>query len=121
MCNIPIHTQPDMHSGAQPEVRCCASKQYVAPTPGLTDSSNSVVARMLPCEHGANEPFTSNVLRLIRSIREPEARFDVASEPSLLRSFCAQQGVKIFISHKTAKIEKPGVSPVRSEKEIGRT
>ena len=74
---------------------------------------------MQPRQRRANEPFTGNILRLIGSIREPEARFDVATDPSLLRSLCAQERVEMFVSYKAFKVEKTGVSPIRCDEEIG--
>src|SRR5579884_2578081 len=76
---------------------------------------------MPPREHGADEPFTGNILRLVRSIREPEAGLDVASESSVLGSFCAQERVKIFVGHEALEIKKPRVSPIGCQKHIGGT
>src|SRR5579864_734675 len=121
MGNVPIHSQPNMHPGPHPDISCGSCQYDVAATSALGESGNSVIARMPPREHGPDEPFTCNILRLIGSVREPEARLDVASQSSVLSSFCAQERVKIFISHEALEIKKPRVSPIGRQKHIGGT
>src|SRR5258708_35772776 len=77
--------------------------------------------RMQRSQRRANEPFTGHVLRLIRSVRQTEARFDVAAEACCLRSLRPDKGMEVFISNKTLQIEQPGVSPICGEEQIGRT
>src|SRR5437868_6715020 len=84
MCNVPIHPEPNMHSGAHAYIGRDTAQQNVATTAVLVESRDAVILRMQPSQHGANEPFTCYVLRFIRTVRQPETRFDVTAEPSIL-------------------------------------
>ena len=108
-----------MRSGTQTHVCRDSCKQYVATTPALSGSRDAVILRVQPRQNGSDEPFTGHVLRFIRSVGQPEARFNVAAEASCLRSLCSQERVKILVSNKTLYIEESGVGPIRSYKEIG--
>ena len=84
MRNVPIHPDPDVHSGTQADVSCDSSQQNIAAAPVLTDARNAIILGMQPCQRGTDEPLPRHVLRLIWTIRKPETRFDVAAEPRLL-------------------------------------
>src|SRR5882762_4930711 len=73
MRHVPIHPDPDMHSGTHPHIRGDSGKQHIAAAPVLRDSPDTIILRMQPSQRRANEPFTGHVLRFIRSVRQPEA------------------------------------------------
>src|SRR6202521_2936972 len=86
MGRVPIHPQPNVHSGTHAHVRRDSRDQFVATAPLLGDSSDAIVLRIQPSEHGANKPLAVPVLRLIRAVREPETRFEIAAQARCLRS-----------------------------------
>src|ERR1700752_3368441 len=79
MSNIPIHSKPKMHSRTHAHVGFGSGEQHVATAPALSEADHAFILRVQPSQGGADEPFTSYVLRLIGSVRQPEARFVVAA------------------------------------------
>src|SRR3974377_159668 len=66
MDNIPIHSEPKMHSRTHTDIGCHPGQQHVTSTAVLCDSCDTVVLRMQPSQHWADEPLSCSVLRLIR-------------------------------------------------------
>src|ERR1700687_89046 len=85
MSNIPVHRQPNMHSGTHAHVGCDSGQENVATTPALSDSRDAVIRRMQPGKRWADKPLAVPVLRLIRAVRKPEARFEISAEARCLR------------------------------------
>src|SRR5262249_39814748 len=65
--------------------------------------------------------LTVSVLRFVGPVRKPEAGFDVAAEPRCLRTFSADESVKVFIRDQTPNVEEASVGPVRREEYISRS
>ena len=78
---------PCMHAGPQADVSCDAGQQSISAASILADAADAVVLRMQQGQRWADEPFTLSVLGLIRTIREPETRFQIAAQPRCLAAF----------------------------------
>ena len=120
MRNIPIQSNPNVHAGTNSRVRRDSCKQHISAASVLCGSPDLVVLRMQPGERRADEPFAGYVLRFVRSIGEPESRFNRAAQPSLLRSPGTNHRMKILVRDQSPKIEEAGVGPVRRDQEIRR-
>src|SRR5258708_35311686 len=83
MRTVPVHAKPDVHSGAHAHVGRDSGEQRVAAAPALGDCRDAVILRVQPSYHWPNEPSTSPVLRFTGPVRQPKARFAIASEPGL--------------------------------------
>src|ERR1700720_3095412 len=68
MCNIPIHSHPNVHTRTNSRVSRDSRKQHVATASVLRHSRDPVVLRVQPGERGPDEPFASYVLRFVRAI-----------------------------------------------------
>ena len=55
--HTPIHSEPQVHSGAQSDIRRRAEKQIIAAAPALRDPVNPVVLRVQPRQVRPDEPF----------------------------------------------------------------
>src|SRR6516162_2115110 len=53
MDNIPIHSEPNMHSRTHTDIGCHPGQQHVTFTTVLCDSCDAVVLRMQPRQHRA--------------------------------------------------------------------
>src|SRR5207244_10750833 len=90
MRNVPVHAEPDVHSGTHAHVRRDSGQQHIATAPALGDRGDAIILRMQPSHDRPDEPFTGSILRFIGPVRQPEPRFDVAAEACLLRPLRAQ-------------------------------
>ena len=120
MRNIPVHAYPNVHTRTKSRVCGDSCKQHVAAASALCGSRDPVVLGVQPCERGADEPFPSYVLRFVRAIGKPEARFNGAAQSSALSSLRANHGMKILVRDEPPEIEEAGVGPVRRDEEIRR-
>jgi hypothetical protein len=121
MRQVPIHPEPNMHSGAHAYVGRHSRQQDVAAAPPLSHSCDAIILRMQPGERGSDEPFTGRIFRFIGPVRKPETRFEVTPEASCLRTLRTQELMEILIRYEPLEVEKTGVSPIRCHKPIGRT
>ena len=121
MRHVPIHADPNVHSGTHTHVSRDSGQQHVATAPILSNSCDAVILRVQPSQDGADEPFTGSRSLIRKAGKTARSAIRVAAEASRLRSLRAQEGVKILVSDQTLEVEKSGVSPIRCEKEIGRT
>src|SRR5437868_12610050 len=81
MRSIPVHADPQVHSGAHADIACDSCEQYVAAAPSLSDTGHAVILRMQPCEHRADKPLTRGIPRFVRRSEEHtselQSRFDL--------------------------------------------
>src|SRR5205085_9201004 len=57
MRNVPIDSEPDVHSGTHAHVGRNSGQQRVPAAPALSDSRDAVIPRLQPRKHRANEPL----------------------------------------------------------------
>jgi len=74
-----------VHSRAHAHIGCDSGKQHVAAAPALGDCREAVILGVQPRDNRPDEPFPGPVVRFLRTIREPEARFEIAAETDALR------------------------------------
>src|SRR4029077_12613255 len=117
----PIHSEPNVQSGAKPCVRRDSGQQNAAAASVLREARDPVILRMQPSQRWPDEPFARPILRFIGPVLQPETRLHVRSEACCLCSLCADEGVEVFIRYQAPDIKEPGVSPIRGEKQIGGT
>src|SRR5947209_670676 len=118
---VPIGSEPQVHPRTQAEVGSDSAQQDVAATAWLRDSGDPIILGVLPGERRPNEPFARSIFCFMRSIREPEARLDLAAQTCCLRPLRAHERMQIFIGHQPPYVEETGIGPVRADKEVSRT
>src|SRR5580700_11329282 len=99
MHSIPVHPEPNVHSGTHSGVAGDSGEQHVTAAPTLSNSGNAVILRMQPSKHRANKPFTVHILRFVRPVRKPKARFEVISQTSCLCALRAQERMEVLIRY----------------------
>src|SRR5579862_2314450 len=87
--DVPIHSEPKMHTGAHAYVSGDTGKQDVTAASFPGDVRDAIVLRMQPGKRRANEPLASCVLSFVWTIREPKTGFDITAEASCLSSLGA--------------------------------
>src|SRR5215475_2488672 len=120
MCNVPVHSKPNMHTWTQADKACDPGQQRITSAPFLADSSDPVIRRVQPSEHRTDEPFASHISRFIRPIGKPEPRLEVTAKTSSLRALGAEKTMEILIGDQSPDPEQPGVCPIRCPEQISR-
>jgi hypothetical protein len=86
MGNIPVHSEPKIHSGTHAHVGRHPRQQDVTTTAVLGDSCYAIILGVQPRQHRANEPLSRSVFGFIRTVGKPEASFELTTETGRLGS-----------------------------------